>query len=131
MHTGTTILVALFKSPPFEVSLLAGHFCFDTRVLMEYWDSKIPFLSFFELSYYQRMYGKLWLYLLQSCVCKVDNFMGCFLVSFMKKLTSRSANIILLVGNNVLIVTEGKDTIDHYEIIYAVLNVVVYAFVYQ
>ena len=76
------------------------------------------------------MYGKLWLYILQLCVCKVDNFLGCFLFGFPKKLISRSANIMALDCDNVLVVTEGEDTIDHYEIIYAVLNVVVYVCVY-
>ena len=76
------------------------------------------------------MYGKLWLYLFLSCACKVGIFWGCFLVSFLKKLILRSANIITLDSDNVLVVTEGEDTIDHSEISYAVLNVVVYVFVY-
>ena len=70
------------------------------------------------------------LYLLQWCVCKVDNIWGCFLVSFPKKWISRSANITALDGDNVLVVTEGEDTIGHSEISYAVLNVVVYVCVH-
>ena len=103
---------------------------FDTRVLMESWDSKIPFLDFFELSNSQRMYGKLRLCIFQSCACKVDIFWCCFLVSFLKKSISRSANITTLDGDNIFVVGEGEDTIDHSEISYAVLNVVVYVFFY-
>ena len=93
-----------------------GFILVDTRVLMQSWDSKIPFPDFFELSDSQQMYGKLWLYLLQSCACKVDNLWGCIHVSFPKKLISRNANITALDVNNVLVVTEGEDTIDHSEI---------------
>ena len=97
---------------------------------MESWDFKIPFLNIFELSDSQQMYRKLRLYLLQSCACKLDNFWGCFLVSLPKKLISRSVNITALDNDNVLVVTEGEDTIDHSEISYAVLNVVDYVCVY-
>ena len=76
------------------------------------------------------MDGKLWLYILQSCACKVDNFWVSFLVSFPIKSISRSTNITALDGNNVLVVTEGEDTIDHYGISYYVLNVVVCVCVY-
>ena len=96
---------------------------------MESWDSKIPFSNFFELGDSQPMYGKLRLYILQLCACKMDNFCGCFLVIFTKELISHSANITALEGSNVLVGTEGEDTIDHYEISYAVLNVIVYVFV--
>ena len=91
------------------------HSWFDTSVLMESWDSKIQFLNFFELRDSQQMYGKLQLYILQSCACKVDNFLGCFLVSFPKKLISHSANISTLDGDTVLVVAEGGDTIGHSE----------------
>ena len=37
-----------------------------------------------------------------------------------------SANITALNGDNVLVVTEGEDTIEHYEISYFVLNLVAY-----
>ena len=57
-------------------------------------------------------------------------FWGFFLFSFLKKLISRSANITTLDGDNIFVVTEGEDTIYHSEISYAVLNVVVYVFVY-
>ena len=59
----------------------------------------------------------------------MDNFCGCFLASFTKELISHSANITALEGNNVLVVTESEDTIDHFEISYAMLNVIVYVFV--
>ena len=97
---------------------------------MESWDSKIQFLNFFELRDSQQMYGKLQLYILQSCACKVDNFLGCFLVSFPKNSILHSANITAINSDDVLVVTEGEDTIDHSEISYAVLNVVVYVCVY-
>ena len=95
---------------------------------MESWDSKIPFFNFFVLSNSRWIHGKLWLYLVKLCVCKVDKFWGRFLVSFLKKLILRSANIITLDSDNVLVVTEGEDTIDHSEISYAVINVVVYVY---
>ena len=44
--------------------------------MMEYWDSKITFFNFFELSDSQQMYDKFQLYLLQSCAYKVDKFWG-------------------------------------------------------
>ena len=61
----------------------------------------------------------------------MDNFWGFFLASFPKQLISRSASITALDGNNVLVVTEGKDIIDHSEISYAVLNSVVYVCIYE
>ena len=60
----------------------------------------------------------------------MDIFWGCFFVSFPKKLIFRSANITALDSDNVLVVAEGEDTIDHSEISYAVLNVVVFVCVY-
>ena len=75
---------------------------------MEYWYSKIPFLNFFELSNYKWMYGKLRLYLLQSCACKVDNFWGYFIISFTENSISRSANITALDNDKVLVVTKVR-----------------------
>ena len=60
----------------------------------------------------------------------MDIVLGLFLVSFTKKLILCSANITALNGDNVVVVTEGEDTIDHYEISYAVLNFVVYIYDY-
>ena len=56
--------------------------------------------------------------------------MGLFLVIFPINSISRISNITVLNGDNVLFDTEGEDTIDHYEIIYAGLNVVVYVCIY-
>ena len=83
---------------------------------MESLDSKIPFSDFFGLSDSQRMYGKLCLYIFQSCGCKVDNFGVSVLISFLKNSISRSANIAALDSDNVLVVNEGEDIIDHSEI---------------
>ena len=96
---------------------------------MESWDYKIPFSNFSELGNSHPMYGKLRLYLLQLCACTMDNFCGCFLVNFTKKLISRSAKITALESNNVIFVTKDEDTIDHSEISYAMLNVIVCVFV--
>ena len=59
----------------------------------------------------------------------MDNFCGFFLVNFTTKLISHSANITALESNNVLVVTEDEDTIDHSEISYAMLNFIVCVFV--
>ena len=61
---------------------------------------------------------------------KVDSFGGCFLVSFPIKPTSHSSNITALNRDNIIVVTEGDDDIDHSEISYAVSNFVVYVCVY-
>ena len=45
-------------------------------------------------------------------------------------LISRSVNITTIDGDNILSVTGYEDNIDHSEIVYAVLNVVVYVCVY-
>ena len=97
---------------------------------MESWDSKIPFLNVFELRESQQMYGIFQVYLLHSCAFKVDNFWAHFHVSLPKKLISCSAKITAIDGNNVLLVTEGEDTIDHSKISYTVINTVVYVCVY-
>ena len=60
----------------------------------------------------------------------MDIFWGCFLVSFPIKSTYRSSNITALNRDNILVVAEGDDAIDHSEISYAVLNFVVYVCVY-
>ena len=60
----------------------------------------------------------------------MDTFGGCFLIIFPKKLISRSANITVLDGDNVLVVAEGEDNIDHSGISYAVLNIDIYVCVY-
>ena len=93
-------------------------------------DSKIIFLNLFELINFQHMYDKLQLYLLQSYRCKVDNVLGCFLVSFLIKLISLSFNVTALDGDDVLVVTEGEDNIYHSEISYAVLKTFVCICVY-
>ena len=67
------------------LSLIRSHSWFNTWVMMEYWDSKITFLNFFELSDSQQMYDKFQLYLLQSCAYKVDKFWGWILVSLKKR----------------------------------------------
>ena len=94
---------------------------------MESWDSKISFLNLSLNSAILNGYMVNFGYIIFSRTsCKVDNFWGFFLVSFPKKLILRSANITTLDGEHVLVVTEGEDTIDHSEIIYAVINAVVY-----
>ena len=60
----------------------------------------------------------------------MDNFWGFLLISFLKKLISPSANITALDRDNISVVTEGDDTNEHYEISYAVINVVVFVCVY-
>ena len=49
--------------------------------------------------------------------------MGLIPYHFPKKSILLSANITTLDGDNVLFVTEGEDTIDHYEIIHSVMEV--------
>ena len=93
-------------NPQTLFSLLTCHSWFDTQVLMKSWDSKFSFLIFFEIRNYQWVYGKLRLYILKSCACKVDNFWGCSLVSFLKKSILHSANITALNGDNILVATD-------------------------
>ena len=60
----------------------------------------------------------------------MDSFWGCFLVSFPINSKSRSSNITALNRDNILVVAEGDYAVDHYEIMYAVLNFVVYVCFY-
>ena len=66
----------------------------------------------------------------QLCTCKTDNYWVSFLLVFQKTLVLRRANITTLDSNRVLVATEGEDTIDQFEISYAVINVVVNVCVY-
>ena len=60
----------------------------------------------------------------------MGNLGGCFLVSFPEKSIPCSSNITTIDGNKVIVITEGKYTIEHYEISYAGLNDVVYVCFY-
>ena len=64
-------------------------------------------------------------------MCKVDIFtVSFFLVSFTQKTISHSINVTTLDVDNVLLVTQDKDTIVQYEISYSVLNFFVYVCVF-
>ena len=47
----------------------------------------------------------------------MDNFWGCFLVSYPKNSILHSANITAINSDDVLVVTEGEDTIYHSEML--------------
>ena len=68
------------------------------------------------------------MYILQSCLCKVDNIWGFSLVGLSIRLLSCSDNITTIDGDDVVVVTEGEDTIEYYEISFDVLMLLYYLF---
>ena len=74
------------------------------------------------------MGSKLQLYILQSCLCKVDNIWGFSPVGLPIKLLSCSVNITTIEYDDVVVVTVGEDTIEFYEISFDVLMLLCYLF---